>query len=158
MSNRRAMLAMTTLHRAILRLTRGRLGWSLGAMRVIELQTRGRKTGAQRRAILTVPVIETGPSGENLVVIASRGGDDLYPAWYLNLVADPIVGVSTRGSELVPHRARTVDADERARLWPRVVSAYRGYEAYQRRTEREIPVVILEPTSTTKPAESISVS
>lgn len=141
MSNRRSMLAMTGLHRALVRLTGGRLGWSIGAMRVIELETLGRRTGERRRAMLTVPVEE----GDRLVVIASRGGDDCMPGWYLNLVDEPLVGVAEKGAAARPYRARTADAAERARLWPRAVRAYRGYAAYQRRTEREIPVVILEP-------------
>lgn len=146
MSNRFAMLAMTGLHRAVLRLTGGRVGGSLGRMRVIELVTRGRKSGAERRAILTVPVVETTETGEALVVVASRGGDEHAPAWYLNLVADPEVSVtSASGGEPTPYRARTATETERARLWPLVVRAYSGYAAYQRRTRRTIPLVLLEP-------------
>lgn len=145
MSNRLAMLAMTGLHRAVLRLTGGRVGASLGSMRVIELVTRGRRSGAERRAILTVPVVETTPAGEALVVVVSRGGDDLPPAWYLNLVSEPMVGVSVGGGEPRPYRARTATDAERARLWPRVTTAYRGYAEYQRKTRRVIPLVLLEP-------------
>ncbi len=148
MSNRRAMLTMTALHRAIVRLTGGRLGWSIGEMRVIELETVGRRSGERRRAMLTVPVEE----GDRLVVIASRGGDDAMPAWYLNLQAEPRVGVAEQGGAARPYRARTADPQERERLWPRAVAAYRGYAAYQRRTERLIPVVILEPESPAAPA------
>jgi deazaflavin-dependent oxidoreductase (nitroreductase family) len=149
MSNRRAMLTMTGLHRAVLRLTGGRLGRALGGMPVIELTTTGRSSGLPRTAILTVPVREPmrpGQPDERLVVIASRGGDDLQPAWYLNLVAEPLVRVARVGEHPQPYRARTADPDERARLWPLAVAAYRGYAEYQRKTEREIPVVILEPT------------
>lgn len=142
-SNRRSMLAMTALHRAVVRLTGGRVGWSLGSMRVIELETVGRKSGERRRAMLTVPVEE----GERLVVIASRGGDDAMPGWYLNLQAEPHVGVAEQGGAARPYRARTADPQERERLWPQAVAAYRGYAAYQKRTERQIPVVILEPES-----------
>lgn len=135
------MLSMTGMHRALLRLTRGRVGSRLGSMPVIELTTRGRRTGEPRRALLTVAAND----GDALVVVASRGGDDAHPAWYLNLVADPDVLVAATGEDPRPMRARTADADERARLWPRVVAAYRGYAQYQRKTDREIPVVILEP-------------
>lgn len=148
MSNRRAMLAMTALHHAVLRLTGNRLGRRLGSMPVIELTTTGRSSGLPRTALLTVPAREPlpgGQSGERLIVIASRGGDDLQPAWYLNLVAEPRVLVAAPGEHPRPYRARTADPDERARLWPLAVRAYRGYAAYQRKTEREIPVVILEP-------------
>lgn len=156
MSNRWAMLAMTGLHRAVLRLSGGRLGGSLGSMRVIELITVGRKSGAERSVILTVPVVEPHPEGERLVVIASRGGDDLQPAWYLNLVAEPHVRVAERGgaggAEPCPYRARTADAEERARLWPKAVRAYPGYAQYQRKTRRTIPVVILEPLAAQRPS------
>ena len=153
MSNRLAMLAMTGLHRAVLRLSGGRVGASLGRMRVIELVTRGRKSGAERRAILTVPGVETTETGETLVVVASRGGDDLMPSWYLNLVADPEVGVaSAEGGEPRPYRARTATDSERARLWPLAVRAYSGYAAYQRKTRRVIPLVVLEPDPTREPA------
>lgn len=148
MSNRRAMLAMTGLHRALLRLTGGRIGRDLGGMPVIELTTTGRSSGLPRTAILTVPHREPLPEGrhgERLVVIASRGGDDLQPAWYLNLVAEPVVQVARVGEHPRPYRARTADPDERARLWPLAVRAYRGYAGYQRKTDRQIPVVILEP-------------
>lgn len=146
MSNRLAMLTMTGLHRAVLRLTGGRVGAKLGRMRVIELVTRGRKSGAERRAILTVPVVESTDAGETLVVVASRGGDDLMPGWYLNLVADPEVGVAAaQGGEPQPYRARTASDTERARLWPLAVRAYGGYAAYQRKTRRVIPLVLLEP-------------
>jgi len=147
------MLTMTRLHRALLRLTGGRLGRQLGGMPVIDLTTRGRKSGELRTTILTVPHREpmstsdskAGSLGERLIVIASRGGDDLQPAWYLNLVAEPAVQVTQRGEHPSPYRARTADAAERARLWPLAVRAYRGYAQYQSKTRREIPVVILEP-------------
>ena len=144
------MLTMTTLHRALLRLSGGRLGRRLGGMPVIDLTTTGRVSGLPRTTILTLPHREQVPEvrgGDRLIVIASRGGDDAQPAWYLNLVADPAVQVALWGEHPQPYRARTADADERARLWPLAVMAYRGYAQYQRKTEREIPVVILEPAS-----------
>jgi deazaflavin-dependent oxidoreductase (nitroreductase family) len=143
MSNRRAMLAMTGLHRLLLRASGHRLGRQLGSMPVIELTTTGRTSGQPRTVLLTVPARD--PQSGALIVIASRGGDDLQPAWYLNLVAKPRVGVAAPGEHPQPYRARTADSDERARWWPEAVRAYRGYAQYQRRTTREIPVVILEP-------------
>lgn len=142
------MLTMTGLHRALLRVTGNRFGRQLGTMPVIELTTTGRSSGLPRTAILTVPHREPMPDGrpgERLIIIASRGGDDLQPAWYLNLVAEPVVGVAAPGEHPVSYRARTAEPAERARLWPLAVRAYRGYAAYQRKTERQIPVVILEP-------------
>lgn len=145
MSNRRSLLLMTGVHRALLRLTRGLVGWRLGPMPVIELGTIGRHSGEPRTALLTTPVVETVDGVERLVVIASRGGDDAQPAWYLNLVEHPEVTVRRRRGEPRPYRATTAERAERARLWPLAVRAYRGYAAYQRKTEREIPVVILDP-------------
>jgi len=121
-------------------------------MPVIDLTTIGRSSGLSRTTILTVPHREPVPGGgERLVVIASRGGDDAQPAWYLNLVAEPTVQVAKVGEHPQPYRARTADAAERARLWPLAVRSYRGYAAYQRKTAREIPVVILEPAPTPTP-------
>ena len=141
MSNRRLMLSLTGLHRALLRLTGGRLGSRLGAMPVIELTTRGRRTGAERTTLLTIAA----RTGNTFVVVASRGGDDAHPAWYLNLVDDPNVRVGAPGKEARPMLARIADEAERERLWPEVVRAYRGYAEYQRKTRRQIPLVILEP-------------
>jgi deazaflavin-dependent oxidoreductase (nitroreductase family) len=82
--------------------------------------------------------------GENLVVVASKGGIDKHPAWYLNLQANPETKVNWRGDK---RRVRVRDAtdEERERLWPLVVEMYSSYADYQKRTERRIPVVILEP-------------
>lgn len=135
------MLTLTQLHRALLRLTRGRVGSRLGSMPVIELTTRGRRSGARRSVLLTVAARDR----DALVIVASRGGDDAHPAWFLNLEADPRVGVGEPGGEARPMRARVADARERERLWPLVVGTYRGYAGYQRRTDRVIPLVLLEP-------------
>jgi len=90
--------------------------------------------------MLTVPIDD----GDRVVLVASYGGDDRHPAWFLNLRDDPRVTV-TRAGRVQPMRARTAGEEERSELWPRVVGAYRGYEDYQRKTARSIPVVILEP-------------
>ena len=141
MSNRLSMLSMTALHRAVLRLSGGRLGRQLGGMPVIELTTRGRRTGAERRTLLTIAA----RTGNTLVIVASRGGDAAHPAWYLNLVDDPRVRVGRPGQDARAMIARVADDAERERLWPEVVRAYRGYAGYQRKTTRQIPLVILEP-------------
>lgn len=134
------MLTLTALHRALLRITRGRVGSRLGSMPVIELTTRGRRSGESRSVLLTVAARD----GDGLVIVASRGGDDAHPAWYLNLEADPLVRVREPGHPARDMRARVADAHQRERLWPLVVGAYRGYAGYQRRTDRVIPLVILE--------------
>jgi len=132
---------MNHVHRTVLALTGGRLGWSAGSMPVVELTTIGRKSGEKRSVMLTSPVQE----GDTVVVVASRGGDDVHPAWYLNLQADPDVEVSIKGAPAQPMTARVATADERARLWPQVTAASKNYAAYQTKTDREIPLVLLTP-------------
>lgn len=82
---------------------------------------------------------------ERLVIIASYGGRNHHPDWYLNLVEDPRTWVETPGSKK-QMTARTAEPDERREWWPRILAAYEGYAVYQSRTRREIPVVVLEPT------------
>jgi len=82
--------------------------------------------------------------GADIVIVASRGGSDATPAWWLNLQANPVTTVQI-GRERLPVVAREATADEKARLWPRLVEMYPDYGVYQTRTERQIPVVILNP-------------
>ncbi|GGQ55251.1 nitroreductase [Couchioplanes caeruleus subsp. azureus] len=132
---------MNAVHRAILRASCGRLGWQVADMTVLELVTTGRRTGTPRAVMLTSPVTD----GDAYVVVASRGGDDRHPAWFLNLRDRPQVEVSVAGGPRRPMLASIATPDERARLWPQVTSRYRNYAAYQRRTTREIPLVLLRP-------------
>ncbi len=130
---------MNGIHRVILGVTRGKAGWTAGKMPVLELTTIGRKSGEPRSCLLTSPLQENG----EIVIVASRGGDDHHPAWYLNLLETPQVQVSYKGA---PHKimtARTANSEERARMWPIVAGAYKGYAGYQEKTSREIPLVIL---------------
>ncbi|MDQ1510908.1 MAG: hypothetical protein QOG50_2752 [Actinomycetota bacterium] len=131
------------MHRALVKLTFGRIGWQAGPMPVVELTTIGRKSGQPRSVMLTSPVQE----GETWVVVASRGGDDHHPAWLLNLRDRPEVEVRLQGKAKQPMRARIATPEERARLWPQVTTIYKGYAGYQEKTEREIPLVLLEPQS-----------
>lgn len=131
----------TGLHRAVFLVSRGRLLGRAGGMPVAILGTTGRRTGRARRTMLTVPVED----GERVVLVASYGGDRRHPAWYLNLVAEPNVTLTMGGRER-RMRAREAQGEERAALWGRIMEAYDGYAAYQRRTDRHIPVVVLEPT------------
>ncbi len=133
--------AMNAVHRVVLKATGGRAGWTVASMPALELTTVGRRSGRPRTVMLTSPV----QVGDALVVVASRGGDDNAPAWFLNLRDNPDVRVSLRGGPAEPRRARIASADERATLWPQVVERYSGYGDYQTRTEREIPLVFLEP-------------
>jgi deazaflavin-dependent oxidoreductase (nitroreductase family) len=136
-----AARVVTGFHRVILRASGNRIGTSGFGMPVLELTTIGRKSGRPRTIVLTSPVQEGGA----LVIVASYGGDDRHPAWFLNLRDNPNVEVAMRGEKRAM-RARVASPDERAGLWPRVTEAYRGYAAYQRRTGREIPLVLLEPS------------
>ena len=127
-------------HKAVLALSGGRLMSTIGGMPAVELHTTGRKSGQRRSVMLTAPVYEP----NRVVLVASKGGDDRDREWYRNLVANPDVDLEAQGTTR-PMRARTATDDERAELWPKIVRAYRGYDAYQRRTDRQIPIVILEP-------------
>jgi deazaflavin-dependent oxidoreductase (nitroreductase family) len=131
---------LSRAHAALLKVSRWRLGAGVVGMPIVELRTIGRRSGRARSVILSAPVVD----GERLVLVASKGGDDRDPAWYRNLVANPLVELTVHGMTR-PMTARTADARERADLWPKVVGAYSGYAVYQRRTSREIPLVICEP-------------
>lgn len=143
MPNDLAFKAMNAVHRGILKLSGNRLGWDAMHMPVLELTTIGRKSGQPRSVMLTSPLQE----GTTLVIVASRGGDDRHPAWLLNLRANPGVEVALKGQLKQPMHARVASAEERARLWPRVVADHKNYAGYQTKTEREIPLVLLEPTT-----------
>lgn len=131
---------MNLVHRAALKVSGGRFGKQVFGMPAVELHTTGRKSGQRRSVMLTAPIMEPG----RIVLIASKGGDDRHPDWYHNIVAQPEVEVTING-ETTAMRTRTADAAEKAELWPTIVAAYKGYAGYQRRTERDIPVVICEP-------------
>jgi deazaflavin-dependent oxidoreductase (nitroreductase family) len=131
---------MNVVHKAALRATGGRLGTTVFGMPTLELHTVGRKSGQRRSVMLTAPIMDDA----RVVIVASKGGDDKHPDWYLNLVADPDVEI-TRGGVTTPMRARTASAEEKAEMWPRITAAYKGYAGYQSRTERDIPVIICEP-------------
>ena len=104
------------------------------------LTTRGRRSGEQH----TLPLIY-GRDGDRLLVVASRGGAPHHPSWYLNLLSDPEVDVQVKG-ERFHARAHPADADEKPRLWRTMTEIFPDYDDYQRKTEREIPVVVLERT------------
>lgn len=132
---------MNLVHRVLLTVTGGRVGWTAEGMPVLELTTVGRRSGEPRKVMLTAPHME----GEVLVLVASRGGDDQHPAWFVNLRDHPEVQVRLEGGSARPMRARVADAAERQRLWPIITAKHGRYAGYQKRTDREIPVVIVEP-------------
>ena len=135
--------AMNAIHRILLKVSGGRAGWTAMDMPVLELTTTGRKSGQPRSVMLTSPLQE----GSVLVVVASRGGDDNAPAWFLNLQEDSDVEVSLQGAAPRRMNARVASPPERERLWPLVVADHKNYAGYQARTTREIPLVLLEPVA-----------
>lgn len=131
--------ALENGHRALLTLTGGRFPHSIAGMPTLELHTIGAKSGERRSRLLTSPIVEDG----RVVLVGSNGGGATSPSWVANLRANPEVEI-TMGDETHRYRARVVTGDERTDLWTRVVKRYRGYETYQRRAPREIPVVVCE--------------
>ena len=132
----------TGIHRAVFNATRSRLGGKIGGVPVVKLTTTGRKTGRQRDTMLMAPIHDD----DRVVLVASKGGAPRDPAWYLNLRAHPQVTISRAGASR-PMVARTASATEKAELWPAIVRAFKGYAGYQDKTDRDIPVVILEPAT-----------
>jgi deazaflavin-dependent oxidoreductase (nitroreductase family) len=131
---------MTGMNNVAYRLSGGRVaGQVLQRAPLCLLTTTGRRTGRRR----TVPLLYV-RDGDDFVVAASHGGMGAQPAWYLNLLADPSATVQV-GSTLLPVRAREATTAERQRLWPALTSAYPYFDAYQERTSRRIPVVVLSP-------------
>jgi deazaflavin-dependent oxidoreductase (nitroreductase family) len=136
-----AFKALNQFHRVTMRATAGRFGWSFSGMPVLELTTTGRRSGQLRKTLLTSPYQE----GDTIVIVASRGGDDHHPAWYFNILDHPEVTVSIGGKPAQRMRAVPASPEERARLWPALTAKHRNYAGYQRRTQREIPLVLLHP-------------
>ena len=127
-------------HTLVYRTTHGIVGHRFpGVPPTLLLDHVGAKSGKLRTTPLTYL-----SDGENFVLVASKGGHPRNPAWYHNLRATPDTTVQV-GSRRRAVRARVATAAERKRLWPKVVELYGGYRDYQGRTEREIPLVILEP-------------
>ena len=130
----------TNLHEAVFRASNGLLFNRLGGMPVVMLTTTGRKSGRPRTTMLTSPVQD----GDRIVLVASYGGDDRHPTWFLNLRDNPDVEVMMDGRTR-RMRARVASPEEKAALWPRVTGSYWGYAQYQWQTSRDIPLVLLEP-------------
>ncbi len=121
--------------------TDGADGYEFHGATCVILTTKGRRTGAIRRS----PIVRV-CDGDRYLAIASMGGAPKHPMWYLNLQADPEVTIQDKGE--VHHLiARTATAAEKEELWPIAVAEWSDYENYQKRTEREIPLVICEPHS-----------
>ena len=132
----------TRTHARLLRLTKGRLRFGFflaGSMHVLALTTIGRKSGEERSSVVAFL-----PEGDGFAVVASFGGSDRTPAWWLNLQENPEAQVDADGRRVKVH-AREATPDERERLWPRFVDANESFRRYESYTDRELPVVLLEP-------------
>ena len=127
------------LQGAVYRASGGRLLGRVGPARVLLLTTTGRRSGTPR----TVPLLFI-HDGDRFVIVASQGGHDTHPAWYVNLRANPYATVQV-GVRVVPVHARDADPAEVERLWPALVAVYPAWEGYRARTSRRIPVVLLDP-------------
>jgi deazaflavin-dependent oxidoreductase (nitroreductase family) len=132
--------ASNAVHRTLFRASKGKIGGKMIGMPALELVTIGRKTGQKRSTMLTAPLQEDG----RIIIVASKGGYDHDPAWFLNLSENPDVEVLMEGKSR-PMKARVTTGDERADLWARLTAAHKNYAGYQTKTTREIPVVVLEP-------------
>ena len=128
------------LHASVFRATGGRVGGRMVGSPVLLLVSTGRKSGQKRTTVLLY--LE---DGGRYVIVASNGGTATHPVWWLNLQADPEATVEIGGRK-IHVRATEARGEEKARLWQRLVRMYPSYEDYQKRTDREIPVIILEPT------------
>jgi deazaflavin-dependent oxidoreductase (nitroreductase family) len=133
---------LAVVHRTIFTASSGRVGGHASGMPVVLLTTTGRTSGQPRQTMLTSPLV----IGEKVMLVASYGGDDREPSWCQNLRKTPAVSITMEGVTRAM-RAHVADADERAELWPQITSAHANYAGYQRKTDREIPVVVLEPVT-----------
>ncbi|HMJ78717.1 MAG TPA: nitroreductase family deazaflavin-dependent oxidoreductase [Iamia sp.] len=138
---RRGMKLVGPIHVWLYRRSGGRIWGRFPTSKapVLLLTTVGRRSGQPR----TVPLIHL-EDGDRLVIVASQGGMPTHPAWYHNVVAHPRVTVES-GRRIRDMDARVADEAERAALWPRLVEMYADYDDYQARTDRRIPVVVLDP-------------
>lgn len=128
-------------HSAVYRATGGKVGGRMFRSPVLLLNTTGRKSGTEK----TTPLLYL-QDGEDIAIVASNGGARKHPAWWLNLRANPEATVEI-GDRKLRVRAEQASPDEKERLWPKLVEMYGSYEDYQRRTEREIPVIVLHPVN-----------
>lgn len=129
----------------MVRLSGGRVGWRLVGAPALELTTIGRKSGQLHKVMLISPITQ----GDAFVIVASRGGDDHHPSWFFNLLDHPEVMVTTRQGVNRSMKARVVSETEREELWARITATVPRYAAYQRKTKRTIPVLLLEPLGVT---------
>jgi deazaflavin-dependent oxidoreductase (nitroreductase family) len=130
---------ISAVHTWIYRATKGRLGHQAAGLASLLLTTTGRRSGHTRTVALTYV-----PDGRDYVVVASNGGADRHPAWWLNLQAAPEATVQV-GADVMPITAHAANPEERRRLWPKLTAANPFYTRYELLTSRSIPVVVLRP-------------
>jgi deazaflavin-dependent oxidoreductase (nitroreductase family) len=135
-----AIKIVTTIHKTVFRASNGKLLNRGSGMPVLMLTTTGRKSGQPRETMLTSPLQD----GDKVMLVASKGGDDRNPAWFLNLSAHPKVSVLMNGRRTAM-TAHVADPIEKAELWPRIIADHTNYADYQAKTDRDIPVIVLEP-------------
>lgn len=128
----------TMLHTQVIRRTGGRLGGHMFNEPIMLLTTTGRRSGEPR----VTPLLCI-RDGDRYLAIGSNGGDDRTPQWVKNLRADPQASIEVEG-ETIPVLATIATPEQKKALWPKALAAYKGYADYQRKTSRDIPVVILE--------------
>ena len=121
------------------RATGGKLFGRMGKNPILLLNTVGRKSGKKRATPLLYVV-----DGEDFVIIASKGGAPTHPAWYLNLMANPDATVEVEDRKVLV-RSEEVDGEEKARLWQKMAEMYPAYDDYQKKTKRQIPLLVLHP-------------
>ena len=126
-------------HVKVYRETNGEQGFLWNGAEILLLTTTGRKSGQPRTSALIF-----GRDGDDLLLVASQGGAPTHPNWYHNLSANPDVEVQVQG-DVFRATARTANDDEKARLWSIMTDVWPNYDAYQERTDRSIPVVVLTP-------------
>jgi deazaflavin-dependent oxidoreductase (nitroreductase family) len=135
--------AATRMHRAAFDVSKGRIAGKVAGLPVLKLTTIGRKSGQPRTTMLAAALQDD----RRIILVASNRGANNHPAWYLNLRDRPQVTVTMKRGRW-PMVARTATSEEKATLWPQIVSAGPGYGDYQMTTDRDLPVVILEPETT----------
>lgn len=133
------MKPVSALNRWLYRMSGGKVMGTLGGGRVCLVTMTGRKTGKKR----VIPLMYT-LRGEDVILVASRGGTPTSPAWYHNLIANPEAEIEV-GRDKRRYRVRQASDAEKAELWPLVVGTYKDFDLYQNRTERNIPVFICTP-------------
>ena len=132
---------MNFIHRLIIRLSFGHIGWNAAKMPVLELTTTGRISGRPRSVLLTSPYQD----GNSFLIVASKGGSDTPPDWLLNIEKEPKVKVKFQSTPSVAMLAEVVSENEREQLWPIIIKDFSNYVDYQNKTSRVIPLIFLRP-------------